>query len=1448
MTRIINKYVTAVICFYIFWLGILPLILSKTVLKLCDNFSHNTEYEIAVDKPEIKTYLIPILKFKANSLTIKNKYTRSSFSADKISMKIRILPLLSGKIHFNSIKTENLNILTEHSKELELNKNFFKNFEHTRFLFNSIIAKNFDLKFILPNSAPHILYQGKDFYYNRKNRYLSLKTDSSLTVNNSNSRIFINLLLPKNNSINKANFDIEISGLNLEPLGVFFKNFLPAEVAGLRGFINISADRDKLQTEFTDAAILLKEKDYSIIFPHKLVTNSTFNIKQDLINIKNMEIKSGDIDLIINGKIKNYLGDALPTLDLKAIINKSKTEAFVNLMPPFKVEEFDGYKLKKYKLYGNTIGNLAIKGRLPEPDITGNIFIDNGILVRPIYNAVKGASIKLSLTGRHADFDVLVPTGDIQKIHVKGTHELYNIKYVDLIVESTSRINMHALQSVINPLHEILNFTAGPLPILDVSGDGNVELNVKGTRNNPHMWGHINFYNTTANFIKIPDLKLVNADAGLSFNDKNVLFNTQKGKVNGQDFTIKGTCDLNGNFDFNAYSDNQPTKELYNGLLSSTMIDDLKKMIPKIDNISGFTDLNLKIYGSVKKLDELEFNKNFFAKGTIKIKDNNLASNGIDITNANADIKLDGNSAEADIKALIGNSPLQISAKVKNEIGDLTISIPKLNPNFLLRQEYKNKNYLPFVEISAKYKGNINSVEYDKLSFDAEIISQEKNPLLDVKSGKISLNNNKLILKNILADIVSPQNSIKADMQINEVFSKTPSANGFMKLKISDLKVINQIFGEGFLPDNIHNIIKDYEFENGALNADAKFINGKLFTDCDLTGIKFNYMPLELPIEILNGRLSVKNNNIRFNKINILADKMPILTDGEVKDIFNKKIFDIYINSKPRQDFIDKYINKNRIFPLKIRGDIIYNAVFKGVPNDFDLDAKVDMNKDSSIYYYGATVGDLENSIVINLNSKIQNNNQIKIREFLYDKLISSQNGKQTRLNMLKAKGGVNLLTDDMEFKDLYIKTSNPTDAKIFNIIFGKPNIKQGQFTSDLKMNGRLSNPKILGDFHIVETNIPFLDTTMKNIEFSFKDNTLEIFSKGEVMGNNVEAKAVLKNKLTKPYHIQKALISTKEMNLNRVAEKLKSVEVDNNQIQDTFGVFDVNSIIADSIVLKADNISLRNIHATNFEAETSLNKQRLFEMKNFVFNIAQGSLKGKYSYNLNNNSLGLKMQADNISANDITWAVFDLQNQIYGDMTGSMDITCNGETFEKCMQTLNGNTTFNVKNGKMPKLGSLEYLLRAGNLIKGGITSLSINNVVSLISPLHTGEFSEIFGKIDIEDGVTNDLEITTQGKDLSLFISGIYNFSTSVADMQVFGMMSRKLSTKLGPIGNVSVNTLFSLIPGVDLSKEGSLISKINKIPGIEISDKEHRKFVADIKGNINGDEYVKSFKWIN
>ena len=131
---------------------------------------------------------------------------------------------------------------------------------------------------------------------------------------------------------------------------------------------------------------------------------------------------------------------------------------------------------------------------------------------------------------------------------------------------------------------------------------------------------------------------------------------------------------------------------------------------------------------------------------------------------------------------------------------------------------------------------------------------------------------------------------------------------------------------------------------------------------------------------------------------------------------------------------------------------------------------------------------------------------------------------------------------------------------------------------------------------------------------------------------------------------------------------------------------------------------------------------------------------------------------------------------------------------------------------------------------------------------PIKTGEFSSISGLININTGAANDIQIYSQGKNLSLYIRGSAELIEPNAQMNVYGRLSKKVSTLLGPIGNTSLNTLFNLIPGIKLADSNSQIIKdVNKIPMLELSTDSYRFFQATIDGNINGNNYVRTFKWL-
>ena len=1448
MRRDLYKYLVIILTLLVFWLFIIPFIFSKTIPIVCENLSYNTPYNLKIENPELRLNIVPVAIIKAKRISVESKDLEDVLYLENLRLKIRILPLLSGRVHIDNIQSDDINVRSVLDSEVKLDKNIISTVKKAKVYCDSVDIKKIRANFSLRKQSKNALYIADDILYKNNGRYIKLNAKSEINLDGTISKGNVHIYLPKNNDVNKSHIDIHILNLDIAPITDFFKNYLPQDLISAGGIIDADIDKQHLSAMLKNITIKRKDEAKSMIFPKELSINSGLNLTRNVITIDNAYINSENIDAAVSGTVSDYLSRPFPTYNLKIRLNKSKIEDFIDILPPFKTEDIDIYKLKKYKFYGDIIGNFEIKGEDLEPDVNGHIFVNNGILTRPIPNA-SGAVVKLDFKGKYLNFDVVVPAGSGERVKVEGGVELYNIKYSDMRVWSTKNVDLAIAEEKVVPLHEILNFLIGPVPIMDIKGTGNIDIKIKGNRKNPHVWGVLNFYNVTTHFLEVPDLILNSADAVLSFDDVNAVFNLKKGMINGRDVNIDGTCNLDGKFNFDVNTENQNLDDFYRAIKTSTMIDEIKNMIPAFDSMQGLVNLKLKVYGNIYDIATAKFNKNFFTKGTLELLGNAFKLQDVSAHSTKGTVNFDNTNVRLNVKSYVGNALAEVNATVKDNYADVIFGISRLNLKDVVSAKDKFSHDIAniFVNIKAKYKGRIDKIEYNNLEFDAQILEAAKNSRLRLSNGSISLKNNKLQIKDLRGGFDGTNNSFSFNLQADNISSQ-PVLNGSIQLKDFELYKINS-FGEySILPKKLRDVIKSIQFKKGKINLNAKISNNNINASTDVGGIEFVYSPLDLPVKVINGSIYIRKNYLGLNKINIIADDMPVLFDGGVNNIFKTPVFNLYINSKPNQTFIDKHINNNRIYPLKIKGDIVYWVRLKGTNDDFNVETEANFAKDSSFYYMGATVGDPENGIVLSLDMDVLKQSVLKIKEFSYDKLIDSQGKRQTRLNMLRVNGDADILSEDVLLRDLRIKTNHPTDIRVLNILFKKPNIKQGQFTADLKINGHLTNPHMLGSFRIVETNIPFFDTVMKSISLNFKEKNVDISSKGEVLGNDIVFKGILRNKLSVPYYVESAAIKTKDIDFNYIINKLKMAQTSDFSMMDSFAGFDIKNTVIKNLKLTADRIQLRNITASDVDAILSLNEKNVFNIDKIKFNVAKGSIDGRFSYNLNNDNTWIHLNAKNISADDILLALFDLRNQIYGDLTGNVRLSCNGADFNRCMETLGGSVSFDVKDGRMPKLGSLEYLLKAGNLVKGGLTGLSLNNIIDVLIPLKTGNFSEIYGKMTVKDGVTNDIEISTRGNDLSLFITGSYNFGTSDAEMEVLGLLSKRISTMLGPIGNVSLNTLFNIVPGIDLEKDSVLLEKINKIPGIELNSKAFRKFIAEINGNINGDNYVKSFKWIN
>ena len=96
-------------------------------------------------------------------------------------------------------------------------------------------------------------------------------------------------------------------------------------------------------------------------------------------------------------------------------------------------------------------------------------------------------------------------------------------------------------------------------------------------------------------------------------------------------------------------------------------------------------------------------------------------------------------------------------------------------------------------------------------------------------------------------------------------------------------------------------------------------------------------------------------------------------------------------------------------------------------------------------------------------------------------------------------------------------------------------------------------------------------------------------------------------------------------------------------------------------------------------------------------------------------------------------------------------------------------------------------------------------------------------------------------------MYLSGSYNISDYNANMEIYGTLSSDITSVFGKLKNLSLNTLLNTIPFLNNGEYSPEVrAKIEKIPS-DTKSSVSRIFAVVIDGDINGLNYVKSFKWV-
>ena len=1468
---------SVVIIYGLYYFG-LPYVLNKPFTeKLIENKALQTAgYKIDLVNPKFKTSYIPAVKIYADNFYILNDDKSKALSVEKPYAKIKLFPLIFKKVEIANFNAKNLdaNIIFDKNSKFRLGQYLIEKKENSDINIDKAKLRlaGYTINLFDEVQKKTIKLDGKYFSLDefKKDKHIKFSTDSTLHTGEKSAKIQANIdmNLPfKNISEDKAMLDLNIENLDISDFTVYAKTLSHNKIKELKGLINIKTETKTVnehrnifgQISIDNLGIMQNDLASSIYSKNPLKINGDINIIKNGIDINNLKILSKNIDIFLNGTVIKT-NAKYPVLDLKTTINHVSG---ADLLPLFPGEEnlnpdFNFYKLKKYTIYGNATGHLDIKGEADYPNLYGNVLLTDVYLVEPIKDAPENGTIKINFNQHQMNLSAHVLTNKTEFVDVKGSFKMFRDRYTDLYIKTTKKIELVKVKKVVMPLHEIFKFELGPVPMMNVdAGFGAADLHITGSKTEPHSWGRIDFKDGITSFITINNMVAKKVSGSVNFDDQIVTFKTTSTYLNNLPVNIDGNCTLSGDMSVNVRGNGQNSKDLLKIINTSPILKELQDMLAPVTYANGKTNVFLNIFGHVNRGELPEFNKDLFAKGTVELINNTMTffPYKIPASGISGIIHFDKDDGDFNIKANVINSPISTNGVIKKE----TVTANAVSDKFYASDALKiaelmyakkfpsvpglNTIYSSF---SGHYQGpmDLEKFDYSKITAKGKIHSNfgSKSPIY-VNNSEFEVKNSHVKTSTIRGAI--KKNPYNLQLDIANAFGEKKLVNGSFSMKDFDISALNGLH----IPE--YPILDDFDKFTGKINISSKIRdnNVRLFTQLGDTSVL--YKPKHLKIKILNGNALFDKNTLNLNKINGYAGVMPVFMNGKISNIIDNPNLNLYVNAKPSQEFFDQFFNSKSVYPIKLKGDVMFSTTMRGPVDRLSAKTELKLDESSSLYYMGATIGDLTNPVRIYIDS-VTSPTSLKLNNFVYDKIIASQNNKQFPNTQVTAKGDIEFLgKNNLKFHNFKIKTDNPTDAKIFNIIFRKPFMKQGVFTSDLTINGQLYTPRIIGKLDVTSIDMPVFDTTVKDISLDFKHDNVYIRTKSSVLNNAIYLNAVMKNNFKPPYTFNDIKLHFETLDLNRILNAIQEYESDlykqQLNLNGTAALFDPSQIIVKQGEITADNIIIKTLKATDFNALFNIDNKMTANVDNYRFIVANGNVDGSMTYNLLTNKLDVIAHINNSNAQTISESLFNMKGQFYGLVDGDMTLSCNGKDQNTCLKTLSGDGKFVINDGRMPKLGSLEYLLKAGNLVTGGITGISINGIIDLITPLKTGEFKSITGHYDIEDGIVKNLEVFSRGKDLNLYLTGSYNIENYNADMEVFGTLSSSITSVFGKIKNLSLNTLLNTIPLLQKNEisEG-IAAKIDKIPKNEHSSIS-RIFAVDIDGDINGLNYVKSFKWV-
>lgn len=861
------------------------------------------------------------------------------------------------------------------------------------------------------------------------------------------------------------------------------------------------------------------------------------------------------------------------------------------------------------------------------------------------------------------------------------------------------------------------------------------------------------------------------------------------------------------------------------------------------------SNLNLKFKG-----DKIKINSNFYTDVNEKALITGTLNNG-----KRKSINLNVLSDKTDLgnAFLIANNLLELIGR--KDLEGISAN-GHINANFNVKSDFKTIQSSGFLKIdNANIVHNLYKVALSSICADIDFSSDE----IYIKKSSAKVNGEPISIKGTIDKYANANLSIFAqDIQLKGLLATLGQIQTLKENDITSGLIDIDASLKGRLDKAIPTadiVVKNVNLRNKPNKMQVKFANAKIKATSngkktngkiELTGLRV--YPQGTVISIPSTSLVFNEKDLIIEKASLFLNSSKIDIFGKITDYATKKInFDVTARGLIKSAEIKAMLPKSNQAGVTAVGKIPLLVRITGTQKQ-KIHAQMLANNSNHLAVFD--INSLRGKTSLINAELLLSGNELKINEITLYALGANKGLSQNMGANLSS--GTKIATIDGNISNFSSKTpylngiSVNIPTQIATSIPGYAN-SVIRLKGGLNLNGNANNPEIRGTLAIPTVYLPSLKTNLRNLMVQFNKNSItancpQMSIANSAMGFN----ALLDSDFARGIVIKNVNFSAENLDLDSLGQALSNLPQSSNGPGADLGV----TILGGKSSIQ--RVKTGAIIATNVTSDVIL-KNNILKLNNVNADAFTGKVVGTIAYNLIYGGINLNLQGRDLSAGPSIKALTGMSDSLVGRLDFDSNVSMVGYTQEQLLQSLRGSTRFIISNGRMGKLGKLEHLLYAQNVISNNFFRASLNAVAKAATMQNTGVFKYIKGEMTFSNGWANLKYIKTSGPSMSMYIRGRFNILNNSANLIVLGRLSDDVVRILGPVGELSVDKMLSYIPKVG-TITAALINQMTTNPEVENTslippltpqtELPTKDFKVVINGGVDSQSSVKSFKWLS